>query len=111
MYEYRATLVRVVDGDTIDVETDLGFNIDFTQRLRLYGINAPELSTPEGLAARAFIIGQLPTAQWALTIDTVKDKQEKYGRYLATIFVGGAAGLTNINDLMVTSGHAVPYFP
>ncbi len=52
MFEYRARLVRVVDGDTLDLTLDLGFGIIRTDRFRLFGLNAPELSTGEGIRGR-----------------------------------------------------------
>lgn len=108
MYEYRATLIKVVDGDTIDVTTDLGFHVRMEMKLRLYGINAPELTTTAGKAARAFLSDTLPRTAWALKLKTQRDKQEKYGRYLATVFLTDG---TNVNDLMVDQGHARIYLP
>jgi endonuclease YncB( thermonuclease family) len=55
MYEYMAKVTRVIDGDTIEVEIDLGFKIKHTTILRLSGINAPELRTPEGVAAKRYL--------------------------------------------------------
>lgn len=123
MYEYAAQVVKVVDGDTINVEVDLGFDIDFGMPLRFAGINAPEHGTPEGDAATAYLTQLLQvmpntgttTNFQPLTIRTVKDHKEKYGRYLAYIFVGPPPGgapaplLGSINQAMLDSGHAVPY--
>lgn len=104
MYEYSAALVRVVDGDTVWVDIDLGLDIHHSLDLRLAGINAPELKTAEGKAARGALVELLNRAG-PMIVRTEKDKQEKYGRYLAVVVMGGV----NINDAMVAAGHAVAY--
>lgn len=106
MYEYRAELVAVVDGDTIHANVDLGFDVWEKMTLRFAGINAPEHGTPEGYAATAFVVDWFRVRP-AFTITTVKDRREKYGRYLATIVGNGE--VQSLNDLMVATGHAVPY--
>jgi micrococcal nuclease len=111
MYEYQAVIVSVHDGDTVRADVDLGFSLTWrAMDLRLYGINAPELSTPAGAPARDALIGQVLGKR--LTIRTVKDRTEKFGRYLATLLVPQPDGtLLDVNQWMVTSGHAVVYFP
>lgn len=104
MYEYSATLIRVVDGDTIWVDLDLGLDIHHSIDLRLAGINAPEMKTYEGKAARGALIELLNRAG-PMVVRTQKDKQEKYGRYLAVVIMGEV----NVNDAMVAGGHAVAY--
>lgn len=93
-----------MDGDTIHAEVDLGFDVRETMTLRFMGINAPEMSTPEGVAAKAHLIELLGSA--SLTIRTEKDRREKYGRYLATLI--RADGL-DINKQMMLDGFALPY--
>lgn len=117
MYEYRCRVKRVVDGDTVEVEIDLGFQVGYTTTLRLAGIDAPETrgeSRPRGLEATRFLrtlIDESTDGTRQLTMRTVKsissaaDKTEKYGRYLATLLVGDR----NLNAEMVENGHAVPY--
>lgn len=83
MYEYEAKLHRVVDGDTIELEIDLGFNIRHIETFRLYGINAPERFTTEGKAATVFL--NTLTKDKKLIARTLKDKKDKYGRYLVTL--------------------------
>lgn len=108
-------VLSVVDGDTIHAQVDLGFDQYTNKTLRLAGINAPEMSTEEGKLAKQALIdllqphgpGVIP--QWDFTIETIKDKREKYGRYLATIFRNSDD--LNINQDMVTLGCAVPYMP
>lgn len=106
MYEYTANLLRVVDADTVWLDVDLGFDIKRKDSFRLYGINAPELSTPEGRKARDWLVDRLSTVEM-LTITTEKDKREKYGRYLCTLWDGELS----INDQLVASGYAVEYKP
>ena len=87
-YVYRAVVVRVVDGDTVDADIDLGFSTYTRQRLRLAGINAPEVrggERVEGEAAKQWLIDRLRNVDWVVTVETQKDRQGKYGRYLATL--------------------------
>ena len=113
MYEYNAKVVAVIDGDTVTLDVDLGFGVRRIDKFRLYGpdsdapmgINAPEMNTPEGKAARQFLVSLI--GESIVMVRTVKDRREKYGRYLAVIFTCGIDGRpTNINQLMVDSGHA-----
>ena len=105
IYYYRISVLRVIDGDTIIADIDLGFGVWITDRLRLASIDAPELhgETKElGLQAKQYLSEVLST-QEAVFAQTFKDKRCKYGRMLATLF--GLDGL-NINDLLVKHGHA-----
>lgn len=109
MYEYEATVRRWVDGDTVDVDIDLGFGLIYSnQRIRLYGIDAPERRTRDlvekerGLAATAYVNEKAPVGS-KVVIKTYKD--DKYGRILGEIFVGD----TNLNTLLTVEGHAVRY--
>lgn len=104
MYEYQASVLRVIDGDTIDVEVDLGMHVFTKTRLRLLGINAPEKNTAAGKDALRYLAGVLPVGS-LVVIRTEKDKTEKYGRWLATVL----AGLDDVNEMMVETGHAVHY--
>jgi micrococcal nuclease len=109
MYRYEATIRRWVDGDTVDVDIDLGFGLVFSnQRIRLYGIDAPEQRTRDlvekekGLAATAYVNEQAPVGS-KVVIKTYKD--DKYGRILGEIFVGDK----NLNTLLTIEGHAIRY--
>jgi micrococcal nuclease len=104
LYEYRATVVNVVDGDTIDLDVALGFHVTSRERVRLNGINTPENHTLEGKAATVYVRELLPIGS-QVRIETSKDKREKFGRYLAMVFLGDV----NVNDLLIQDGHAVPY--
>lgn len=106
LYFYRAKLVRIVDGDTVDLDIDLGLDVSRVIRCRLYGINAPEKNTPEGKAAIAWLQSRLVNAK-LLTAQTIKDRTEKYGRYLVVLFDDQ---INSINSEMLTAGHAKEYY-
>lgn len=108
MYEYKATIVSVYDGDTITVDMDFGCDLHRKKmKLRMYGINAPELydGTPDGMAARNYLREMLVIGK-TYRCETLKDKQEKYGRYLIVMYTDTGE---SINQMMVSAGHAVPY--
>ena len=111
MYEYNATVPHVVDGDTMDVTLDLGFDILYNSRIRLFGINTPESRTRDleekarGLAAKDRVLELCPIGQQVI-VKTQKDGKGKYGRILGEIFVGDI----NVNQQLVSEGHAVEYF-
>ena len=109
MYEYKATIRRIVDGDTCDVDIDLGFDCWLhNQRIRLYGVDTPECRTrnkqekAHGLLAKAYV-------QKALIVGEVyalrTREKGKFGRYLGEIRVGR----TTINKLLIKEGLAVAY--
>ena len=112
MYEYKATIRRVVDGDTVDVTLDLGFNIMYNSRIRLLGIDTPESRTRDleekkrGLAAKDRVKELCPVGS-SVTLKTTKDGRGKFGRILGEIFVSGV--VQSINQLLVEEGHAVEY--
>jgi endonuclease YncB( thermonuclease family) len=110
MYEYVAHVRSVYDGDTIRADIDCGFGIwTANQSLRLLGIDAPELGKPGGIEARDYLRMWLPVGS-AITIRTVKDETEKYGRLLASITATTVDGEPiDVNAVMISSGHAVPY--
>jgi len=107
MYDYKATIIKVIDGDTVDVAIDLGLRIYTQQRIRLYGINAPEMRTTQGPAAKQRLSELLPAGS-EVRLRTFKDSQEKYGRYLG-IFIDSEGH--EVNQRMVAEGHAKEYFP
>jgi micrococcal nuclease len=115
MYEYKASVLEVTDGDTIRLDVDLGFSLRQKISLRLYGINTPELhgvaDTAPGKAAKEYLVGLLsvkPGVWKPVTIKTLKDGKDKYGRLLAMVFVDGDP--IPVNDRMVSAKHAVAYF-
>jgi micrococcal nuclease len=107
LYLYRGLCVNVVDGDTVDILIDLGFNTYSKQRLRLLGINTAERNSKDS-AQRA-----LANAATDYLKELILDKQvfirsrtkDKYGRYLADIFIAD----TFVNTAMITKGYAVVY--
>ena len=110
MYEYRGYVRKVYDGDTITVDIDLGFGIHFNgQKLRLLRINAPEVrgeQRPHGLVSRD-ALRNLIGNKWVV-IRTTRDKKGKYGRWLAEVFVDLDDTQINVNDWLITEGHARP---
>lgn len=112
MYQYRAALVNVVDGDTLDLNIDLGLEVHLMKRVRLAGLNAPEKNTSEGVIAQTFV--HMWMSDYAnggdLTIATVKDRKEKFGRYLVYIHPFTTLGVPkSLNQAMIESGHALPW--
>ena len=106
LYEYPAEIIRVIDGDTVEARIDLGFHTFAVQKLRLWGINAPEkrgASRESGLESASHLETLIASDQ-PIRVQTRKDKQGKYGRYLATLL--GGSGV-NINQRMVYHGYAV----
>ena len=109
MYEYRAFVRKVYDGDTITCDIDLGFEILFkNQKLRLYGINTPEVrgpTRPEGLKVRDIVRSRISN-KWVI-IKTRKDKKGKYGRWIAEIYEPDIE--ESINEWLLREGHAVEF--
>ncbi len=106
-YVYRAASARVVDGDTLDVRAVLGFGVQLDIRVRLAGLNVAEKTTREGVEVAAWVTQWLAGQGDELAVATVKDRREKYGRYLAT--VSGRPGMPSLNELLLMSGMADPY--
>ena len=114
MYEYRVKQVlKIVDGDTIDVDIDLGFDISFTQRVRLAGIDTPESRTTDkkekalGLEVKQRLKDILSKSS-SLVIKTEKpDSTEKYGRILGWLFIDGSE--KSINEALIADGFAWGY--
>ena len=110
MYEYSCKVKRVVDGDTVDVVIDLGFDIHFATRVRLYGMDTPESRTRNkdekvrGYMSKDFL------EEWMekddVIIRTRRDKKGKFGRVLGEMIVRGE----NVNKLMIKECYAVEYY-
>lgn len=103
-YLYKVTFGDVHDGDTLWVTIDLGFYIAHAVRIRLAGINAPELATPAGPPARDALIGFIAAHPGQWTARTYKTGEEKYGRWLATLY---APDGTDVCAWMLANGWAV----
>jgi micrococcal nuclease len=114
MYEYFVKEVKgVVDGDTIDVLIDLGFDILFASRVRLAGIDTPESRTTDkaekalGLESKEYLKKQLKDAK-SVVIKTEKmNSSEKFGRILGWLYVNGDT--ESVNDKMINDGYAWGY--
>ena len=118
MYEYNAKCVKVVDGDTIDAEIDLGFDVKVKKRIRLAGINAPESRTRNkvekklGLAAKERLTEMLEGA--ANVFELESQELGKYGRVIGKVHIDKISGKDQItkvcvNDALVREGHATEY--
>jgi micrococcal nuclease len=114
MYEYRVKKVTgVVDGDTIDVDIDLGFNISYSQRVRLAGIDTPESRTTDkkekalGLEVKQRLKDVLANASVVVIRTQKPDSTEKYGRVLGWLFVDGAE--KSVNEALIADGYAWGY--
>jgi micrococcal nuclease len=114
MYEYRIKKVtNVVDGDTIDVEIDLGFSVSYAQRLRLAGIDTPESRTTDkaekilGLEAKEYLKSKIKDAKDVVVKTEKPDSSEKYGRILGWVYVDGST--KSVNEQMIEDGYAWGY--
>ena len=117
MYEYNCRIVKVVDGDTVDVDIDLGFDILLSnQRIRLKGIDTPESRTRDleekkfGLLAKEMVKSYCKLGE-NVTLRTSKDERGKFGRILGEFMVYHASTdrYTSLNTLLVDEGYAVAY--
>ena len=116
MYEYRCRVAHIVDGDTVDLDIDLGFGVWLhKQRIRMFGIDTPESRTRDleekkyGLAAKKFLTGMLDD-EGGLTLKTQKDAEGKYGRILGEIWRTTNYADRSINQYMIEKHHAVSYY-
>ena len=114
MYEYFVKEVKnVVDGDTIDVIIDLGFDILFASRVRLAGIDTPESRTTDkaekalGIEAKEYLKKQLKDAKSVVIRTEKMDSSEKYGRILGWVYVNGDS--ESLNNKMINDGYAWGY--
>jgi len=114
MYEYFVKEVKnVVDGDTIDVIIDLGFDILFASRVRLAGIDTPESRTTDkaekalGIEAKEYLKKQLKDAKSVVIRTEKMDSSEKYGRILGWVYINGDS--ESINNKMINDGYAWGY--
>lgn len=114
---HYAKVIDWHDGDTVHLDVDRDYEDHGHTTHRLWGINAPELATPEGKTALAFVQAIAPPGT-DLIIASYQSKnqiptdgsQEKYGRWLAEIWIAATPDLPTINDQLVSTGNAVPYF-
>jgi endonuclease YncB( thermonuclease family) len=105
-FTYNATVIRVIDGDTLRISADLGFSVHTEVTIRLARVNAWEMTEPRGIVARAYLLN-LIAACTAMRIATTK--QEKYGRWLAEVWLKCKttdADWFNLADDLVRHSHA-----
>ena len=117
MHTYKCEILRVVDGDTVDVDIDLGFGVWMRkERVRIHGIDTPESRTRDleekkyGLAAKEFVKSYLKAGS-NQTLQTEKDKTGKFGRILGKFLVydGKTDSEMHLGKIMIREHHAVPY--
>ena len=112
-YTYDAKLVRVIDGDSLVLSLDLGFNVTVAETFRVYGINTPEKvgeSKVAGKAATDYMLSLFNRCNFQVEVRTHKGR-EKYGRWLCEIIGKTSAGdVLNFGDELIKAGHAVEYF-
>lgn len=113
MYEYRCKVVRVVDGDTVDVDIDLGFGVWLKkQRVRMMGIDTPESRTRDleekfyGKESKYFLQDLIQSVEDEVKL--ISHEKGKFGRILGEIFIEGEE--KSVNQLMIDHHHAVPYY-
>lgn len=110
MYTYKALIIDVYDGDTVTALIDLGLHVKIQGRIRLKGINTPEL---HGARRADGLISKARTEELVLNkeviIKTYRDKQEKYGRWLGEIFMN-ETDTKSVNQILLDEGLAVPYY-
>ena len=114
MYDYRVKkLINVIDGDTIDVDIDLGFDISLTKRVRMAGIDTPESRTSDkfekalGLEAKEYLKKHIKAAKTVVIRTEKMDSSEKYGRILGWVYLDGDS--ESINNKMIMDGYAWGY--
>ena len=123
MYEYRAKILRVVDGDTVDVDIDLGFGVWMhKERVRMMGIDTPESRTREkvekkfGLASKEYVKAYLPIGSMQVLKTEIdksgEDKKGKFGRILGDFLVydGEQDAQRKLTEVMIDQGYGVAYF-
>lgn len=113
MYEYNASLKRVIDGDTVDMNIDLGFDVWVVKRVRLHHVDTPEKRTRDllekhfGYIASDFVVSKLLGAEKMVIKTSIDGPTDKYGRVLGEIWVNDDT--TSINDQLIEKHYAVKY--
>ena len=112
MYEYNCKIVRIIDGDTVDVDIDLGFDVCLVkQRIRLFGVDTPESRTRDaeekkfGIMAKNFVKGRLPVGSNQVLRTRLDDSRGKFGRILGEFVIEDST----LNRLLIATNNAVPY--
>jgi len=114
MYQYKCKIIKVLDGDTVDIDLDLGFKIILAnQRVRLAGVDTPESRTTiaeekvRGVLSKKKLAEKLPIGSWQI-IETQKpdSNDDKFGRILGVIILEDG---TRVNEWLIQNNYAVPY--
>ncbi len=114
MYQYKCKIIKVLDGDTVDIDLDLGFKIILAnQRVRMAGVDTPESRTTiaeekvRGLLSKKKLAEKLPVGSWQI-IETQKSdsNDDKFGRILGVFILEDG---TRVNDWLIQNNYAVPY--
>lgn len=114
LYFYKAKVVKIIDGDTLDLDIDLGFDIWHAIRVRMYGIDAPETRTTNltekqsGLLTKEYVKNWFDKNGYDVVIKTYKEKTEKYGRILADVY--NTSSSECLNNILIANNLAKPYF-
>ena len=113
MFEYKCVITKIVDGDTVDVDIDLGFSVWLKkQRIRLYGVDTPESRTSDkvekiyGRKAKAFVQERLPLRSDQVLRTKLDDSRGKFGRILGEF----VCGESTVNQLLIDTHNGVEYF-
>jgi micrococcal nuclease len=114
MYEYRVKKVtKILDGDTIDVDLDLGFSISYSGRVRLSGVDTPESRTRDlnekkfGIEAKDYVKSLIDNAKLVVIKTEKPDSSEKYGRILGQVFLDESK--ISVNQMLIDNGYAWAY--
>lgn len=104
MYKYNAQVLKVIDGDTVDLFVDLGFKVGFNTRMRLIGIDTPEKQFPYGKVVQQYLKKILENQK--VYVDVTK--KDKYGRYLGLIYLNETDNIS-INEFLINNNMAKAY--
>jgi endonuclease YncB( thermonuclease family) len=111
MYEYGINIKRVIDGDTIVADIDLGFGTWLSDKhIRLHGVNAPEKNTPEGVFAKKFTESWLTHDTAVYILSVIEHKSDKYGRILGNVYMQVGVTTKSLSEELIKSGNGTEYF-
>lgn len=104
MYQYEAQVLKVIDGDTVDLFVDLGFKVGFNSRVRLIGIDTPERWHPYGKVVKAYLEDLMEGEKVFLDVT----KKDKYGRYLGVVYLNESDEVS-VNQMLINENMAKAY--
>lgn len=106
LYQYAATVTRVVDADTLELAVDLGFRVGLRGMFRLASVDAPEMNTVEGRAARDWMVGKV-AGRDVVVVSAKPRPSDKYGRWLGVVWLPEEQ--MSVNEQLLAAGHARIY--